>query len=168
MIKDYFQKLWGLWSKPADFFGDVPHWDRKESSRFAAVTGILLALELGLLEALGGGSLWIVALVTFLLLLVLPFLLVTGCYFWTHFMRLCAFLMGESLSVEKVVPVVSYSMAGLATLGLGLGLGKWLALSVFFFQFLGVENLCVVPVGRPRFSWVCLFPSLGFFSRFLH
>ncbi len=168
MVKDYFGKLWRLWSGPADFFGETQALDKKASFRFAVMTGVFLALELGALEALSGGSKWIVALVTFLLLLGFPLLLVVGATLWVHFMRLCAYLTGESLPAEKTLPVVAYSMAGLVALGLGFGLGKWLALSVFFFQFLGVERalrctrwMAVVYVGLPFSLAAVLF---GFFT----
>jgi len=140
MRHGYFIRLWGLWSDPADFFARPEQGDPSRAVPFAAMTGALLAVELGVWEALTGGSLGMVALVTGLLLLALPVAVLLLSLLWARFMGLCAYFLGEELPKEKVFPVVAYSMAGLASFILGPGLGKWLALSAFFFQFLGLER----------------------------
>jgi hypothetical protein len=142
MIRHYFEDLKFLWLQPADFFARNYHpGDEKDSFRFANLTGILVALELGLAEVLAGGSFFNVLLVTVVMLLAMPFLVTAGIYLWSGFMRLCAFLVGETLPTEPVRQVVAYSIAGIALLGLGFGLGKWLCLAVFVFQVFGVEKV---------------------------
>jgi hypothetical protein len=73
---------------------------------------------------------------------------------------------GETLPLGSVRPVVAYSAAGLVALGVGLGVGKWLALSMFVFQLLGVEKAlgcsrwtAAVYVGLP-FSMVAVLAGL--------
>jgi len=142
MVRHYFENLRFLWFRPSEFFSqNYQPGDEKESFRFANLTGILVALELGLAEILAGGSKLNVVLVTVAMLLAMPFLVTAGIYLWSGFMRLCAFLVGESLPLEPVRQVVAYSIAGIALLGLGFGLGKWLFLAVFIFQFYGVEKV---------------------------
>jgi len=140
MKNDYFTRLLGLWARPSEFFSDPSQGDPSKAVRFAAVTGALVALELGVWEALTGGSLGMVALVTFLLLVGLPLAVLAGAFLWSRFMGLCAYFLGVSLSGARCFPVVAYSMAGLAAFILGPSLGKWLALSAFLFQFLGFER----------------------------
>lgn len=142
MIRQYFENLRFLWFHPGQFYGrtHIPQ-DEKESFRFANLTGIFVALELGLAEILAGGSVVNVTLVTVVMLLAMPFLVTAGIYLWTGFMRLCAFLIGEALPLEPLRQVVAYSVAGIALMGLGFGLGKWLCLAVFLFQLFGVEKV---------------------------
>ena len=45
------------------------------------------------------------------------------------------------MPLEPVRQVVAYSVAGIALLGLGFGLGKWFCLAVFVFQVFGVEKV---------------------------
>jgi hypothetical protein len=142
MVRHYFENLRFLWFRPGEFFiQNYQPGDEKESFRFANLTGVLVALELGLAEILAGGSKVNVVLVTVAMLLAMPFLVTAGIYVWSGFMRLCAFLVGESLPLEPVRQVVAYSIAGIALLGLGFGLGKWLSLAVFVFQVFGVEKV---------------------------
>jgi len=141
MFKDYFQNLVSLWLRPGRFFErNFSPSGEKESVRFAVITGILLALELGVSEALAGGSLGIVALVTGITLLAMPFFVTLWIYLWAAFMKLCAYLLGESYPLEPVRQVVGFSVAGFIPLGFGIGLGKWLALISFPFQVLGIEK----------------------------
>ncbi len=142
MIRQYFENLRFLWLHPAQFFSRTAVGeDEKESFRFANLTGVFVALELGLAEILTGGSVINVTLVTVVMLLAMPFLVTAGIYLWAGFMRLCAFLIGESLPVEPMRQVVAYSVAGIALMGLGFGLGKWFCLSAFVFQVFGVEKV---------------------------
>lgn len=142
MIKHYFEDLRFLWLRPADFFTrNYRPGDEKDAFRFANLTGILVALELGLAEVLSGGSLFNVLLVTVVMLLAMPFLVTAGIYLWAGFMGLCAFLVGETLPAEPVRQIVAYSVAGIALMGLGFGLGKWLCLAAFVFQVFGVEKV---------------------------
>jgi hypothetical protein len=156
MKNGYFAKLLGIWSRPADFFSDPSLGDPSKAVPFAAVTGACVALELGTWEALTGGSLGMVALVTGLLLAGLPLVVLAGAFLWSRFMGLCAYFLGESLPASRCFPVVAYSMAGLTAFILGPGLGKWFALSAFLFQFLGFERslsysrwMSLVLVGLP-------------------
>ncbi len=142
MVKQYFENLRFLWFRPAEFFARKYHpGDEKEAFRFANLTGILVAFELGLAEIGAGGSKLNVLLVTVVMLLAMPFWVTAGIYLWTGFIRLCAFLVGEGLPTEPLRQVVAYSIAGIALLGLGFGLGKWLCLTVFVFQVFGVEKV---------------------------
>jgi hypothetical protein len=141
MIKEYLNDLKFLWLRPSEFF-DRPRkeGDEKAISKFTILTGVLVALEVGLVEALGGGSIWIIALITALNVLVLPFAIMVWVYLWTSFVRFCAILLGETLPLEPVRQVVAYSAAGLVALGLGFGLGKWLLLAIVVFQIVGIEK----------------------------
>ena len=141
MFKNYFQNLTELGLHPARFFErDFGPAGEKESIRFAVLTGVLVALELGISEALGGGSLGIVALVTGLTLLGMPFFVTLWIYLWAGFMKLCAYLLGENFPLQPVRQVVGFSVAGMIPLGIGFGFGKWLALASFPLQVLGVEK----------------------------
>jgi hypothetical protein len=141
MVKQYFEDLRFLWFRPAEFFGrEFGVLAEKDAFRFANFTGILVALELGLVEIFSGSS-WVnVTLVMLLFLLGMPFLVNAGIYLWSGFIRLCAYLLGENLPAEPLRLVVAYSIAGIAFLGVGFGLGKWLALASFVFQVFGVEK----------------------------
>lgn len=142
MIKQYFENLKFLWLRPAEFFGRTSDLaGEKEAFRFANLTGVLVSLEIGLAEVLSGGSKVNVVLVTVVMLLAMPFLVTAGIYLWSGFIRLCAYLLGEPLPLEPVRLVVAYSIAGIAFLGLGFGLGKWLALATFVFQVFGLEKV---------------------------
>lgn len=172
MIKDYFNQLIGLWLHPVEFFTKrFDPEDEKAATRFSILTGILVALESGISEALGGGSLGIVALVTVILLVAMPFLVTVWIYAWTGFLKLCSFLLNlnENLDVERMRRVVAYSLAGLIVSAVGFGLGKWLILVMFIFQVLGTERVqrcsrwtAVVYVGLP-FSLMAVLGILGAF-----
>lgn len=141
MVKEYFEKLSQLWMGPVGFFEqDSSHSSEKDALQFAVITSLLVALELGIAEALSGESLGMVALVTLLMLFGMPFLFAGWVYLWASFIKLCGNLMGENLSLQPVRRVVAYSAAGFAALGVGFGLGKWLALAVFVFQVFGIEK----------------------------
>jgi hypothetical protein len=168
MIKEYFRQLIGLWLHPVEFFSKrFDPEDEKAATRFSVLTGVLVTLEFGAGEALGGGSLGIVALVTLLLLVLMPFLVTVWIYAWTAFLKLCAFLLEQELDMERVRRVVAFSLAGLAALAVGFGLGKWLALAMFVFQVFGVERVqkcsrwtAAVFVGLP-FSLMAVLVLLG-------
>jgi hypothetical protein len=90
-------------------------------------------------------------------------------YVWAAFMKLCAALLDEDLSLEPLRRVVAFSVGGLVSLGLGYGLGKWVALVMFVFQVFGVERVqkcsrwtAAVYVGLP-FSLVAVLGLLGAF-----
>jgi hypothetical protein len=102
---------------------------------------MVVALELGLSEALGGGDLRIIAFVTLVLFLVMPFVLSAWVWLWARFITLCSQLLGESLPLDKVRLVVSYSAGGWITLVLGFGWGALLSTVMVFFQALGFEKV---------------------------
>lgn len=170
MIKEYFGQLIGLWLHPAEFFRErFDPEDEKAAIRFSILTGVLVVLEFGAGEALGGGAPGIVALVTALLLVGTPFFVTVWIYAWAAFIKFCAFLLEQELDMERVRRVVAYSMAGLAALVVGFGLGKWLALSMFLFQVFGVERVqkcsrwtAAIFVGLP-FSLMAVLALLGAF-----
>jgi hypothetical protein len=142
MVQQYFLNLSFLWSKPTEFFEKkYDARDEKEAFRFANITGVLVALELGVAEIFSGGSITNVALVTLVMLLGMPFFVNAWIYLWSGFMKLCASMLGETLPLEPMRQVVAYSVAGISLLGIGYGLGKWLALATFFFQVLGIEKV---------------------------
>jgi hypothetical protein len=142
MVQEYFQNLRFLWSRPAEFFDDNYDADGETKAfRFANITGLLVAVELGVAEIFSGGSIMNVVLVTLVMLLGMPFFVNAWIYLWSGFMKLCAYMLGEVLPLEPVRQVVAYYVAGLAFLGLGYGLGKWLALAIFVFQIFGVEKV---------------------------
>ncbi len=142
MLKDYFEKLKRLWLRPAEFFASSfdPE-DENAATWFAVLTGLLVALELGAGEILSGGSKVNVILVTVVMLLAMPFFVTAWIYLWAGFLKLCASLLGENMPLQPIRQVVAYSIAGIALLGLGFGLGKWLALATFVFQVFGVEKV---------------------------
>src|SRR5579864_4764734 len=114
MAKEYFDKLKLVWFRPVEFFDqDFGPEGEKNAFRFAVLTGFLVALELGISEALSGGSPGIVAFVTVILLAGMPLAVTVWIYFWTGFVRLCAYLLGEGLPIRQVRLVVAYSLAGL-------------------------------------------------------
>jgi len=169
MITAYLKQLRSLWLQPSDFYSQVVLQEGEgESSRFSVLTALFVALELGLVEAFSDRSIWIVALVTVILLVAMPFLVTVWTYLWSGFIKLCAGLLGESLPWEPLRRVVAYSAAGLTALGLGYGLGKWVALATFLFQVIGIEKAircsrwtAIVYVGLP-FSMVAVLG--GFFA----
>lgn len=142
MISNYCRKTKELFTRPSDFYGEVLQQpDLKGAARYTALTGVFVALGLALRELLLNGSPSLVALVTALLLLLMPAVMLAGVYAWTGFMRLCAGLLDESLPDLPLRLVVAYSVAGFLTLGLGFTLGKWLSLVFLIFQVLGVERM---------------------------
>jgi hypothetical protein len=142
MVQQYFRNLKFLWLQPSAFFDEnYDSRDEKEAFRFANITGILVALELGIAEIFSGGSITNVALVTLVMLLGMPFFVNAWIYLWSGFMKLCAYMLGEVLPLEPTRQVVAYSVAGIALLGLGYGLGKWLGLATFVFQMFGMEKV---------------------------
>ena len=169
MVKEYLENLRSIWSGPADFFErNFGPSGEKDAFQFAVLTSFLVALELGLSEAWSGGSLGMVALVTVLMLIGMPFFMTAWVFLWASFMKLCGYLLGESLPLGPLRRVSAYSAAGLVALGVGFGLGKWLALAVFVFQIFGVEKslrcsrwTAAVYVGLP-FSLVAVL--MGFFT----
>ena len=163
MVLEYFQNLGFLWSRPAEFF-DKNYDVRGENKafRFANITGILVSVELGVVEIFSGGSVMNVVLVTLVMLLGMPFFVNAWIYLWSGFMKLCAYMLGEVLPLEPVRQVVAYSVAGLAFLGLGYGLGKWLALAIFIFQIFGVEkSFAVFTVDGGDLCGPAFFPGRG-------
>ncbi len=142
MVQEYFRDLGFLWSRPSEFFRENYDADGENKAfRFANITGILVALELGIAEIFSGGSVTNVALVTLVMLLGMPFFVNAWIYLWSGFMKLCAYMLGEVLPLEPVRQIVAYSVAGLTLFGLGYGLGKWLALATFVFQVVGIEKV---------------------------
>ncbi len=141
MLKDYFQKLKTIWTRTSEFYENIlGRGDSSEATRFAAFTGILVALELSFAEVVNGGSMTMVALVTVMMFVFTPFLTLAWVYLWAGFIRLCGLLLGEKLPLETIQLVVAYSSAGLVTLGVGFLWGKWLALITVIFQVLGAER----------------------------
>ena len=141
MIQHYLQELRALWLDPSGFFGHPQgRLNEKDSFRFANLTGLLIALELGLAEVIAGGSWGNVAWVTLAMFVILPFLVNAWIYLWDAFIRLCASLLGETLPSQSTRYVVAYSLAGFLLVGIGFGLGKWLVLATFAFQVLGLEK----------------------------
>jgi hypothetical protein len=157
MLNQYFKQLIALWLNSSIFFEKtVNKSDDKQASRFVVLTSFLVALELGLAQAFSGGDLRIVAFVTFLLLLFMPFALWVWVYAWSLFIRLCGQLLGEDLPLNKVRLVVAYSAGGWITLGLGFTLGGLLSVVMVVFQALGFQKVLgyskwnsVVYVGFP-------------------
>ena len=141
MLKTYIRKLRLLWRHPVEFFQEAQYEpDLKEASRFAILTGLLVALEIGVTEALSGGHTEIVALVTLALLVVMPLVVMLWIYLWAGFMKLCGFLLGNDLPSGPLRQAVAYSTGGWVPIIVGFGLGKWMALVTFLFQFFGVEK----------------------------
>ncbi|HVZ81164.1 MAG TPA: hypothetical protein VHE12_10290 [bacterium] len=141
MIQRYFQDMRSLWLDPSGFFARSPErLNEKEAFRFANLTGLAIALELGLVEILSGSSWMNVVLVTLVMFLALPFLVNAWIYLWDGFLRLCAFLLGEKVPFTETRSVVAYSLGGFLFVGIGFGVGKWLALATFLFQVLGLEK----------------------------
>jgi len=142
MIKAYFQKLFFLWRRPTEFFSSVAFEAKpQEASTFAALTAVLVALLLGLQEALSGGTPSIVAFVTLVLLVALPFVVLVCGYLWALFIRLTGYLLGANLSLPDLQKLVLYSSGGLAALGVAYLLGKWVALAVLVFQVIGAGEV---------------------------
>ncbi len=149
MFTEYFDQLRSLWLRPSVFFETTAKKnDEKLASRFVVRTSLLVALELGLSEALGGGDLRIIAFVTLVLVLVMPFVLAMWVSLWSRFIALCAQLLGEKVPLDKVRLVVSYSAGGWITLVLGFGWGALLSTIMVFFQALGFEKV----LGYSRWS----------------
>ncbi len=157
MFNQYFTQLISLWLRPSDFYEKtVKKSDYKQASRFVTLTSFLVALELGLSEALSGGDLRIIAFVTLLLILFMPFVLWFWVSVWSLFVRLCGQLFGEELPLDKVRLIVSYSAGGWVTLLLGFGWGGLLSVVMVVFQALGFQKVLgyskwnsVVYVGFP-------------------
>ena len=142
MFSEYLNQLKDLWLRPSDFFEKtVKKGDDKLASRFVVRTSLLVALELGFSEALGGGDLRIIAFVTLVLVLVMPFVLSLWVLLWSLFIRLCAQLLGETLPLDKVRLIVSYSAGGWVTLVLGFGWGLLFSMIMVFFQAVGFEKV---------------------------
>ena len=137
-MKNYFRKLLMLWTRPGEFYSAAAlETDSQPASNFAALTAILVAVELGLQEALSGGTLSIVAFVTVALLIALPFGVLLSGFLWAGFIRLTASLLGADLPFLALQKLVFYSCGGLAAMALAFLVGKWAALAVFFFQVAG-------------------------------
>ncbi len=142
MIKAYFRKLVFLWRHPVDFFSTAALESKpQEASTFAAMTAVLVSLELGLQEALSRGTLSIVAFVTLMLLIGLPFAVLVCGYLWAYFIRLTGILLGADLYLPDLQKLVFYSSGGLAALGVAYLLGKWVAIAALFFQVVGAEKV---------------------------
>ncbi len=142
MVTEYLSQLKFLWFRCPEFFEQTFNKpDEKGGIRFAILTSLLVALEIGLSEALSGGTIWIVVLVTGVMLAGLPFAVLLWVYLWSFFIKLCGVLLGETLPTEKTRPIVAYSVGGLVALGLGFGLGGILTLVIFVFQFFGFQKV---------------------------
>jgi hypothetical protein len=142
MFDQYFNQLLGLWFRPSDFYEKtVNKSDNKQASRFVVLTSFLVALELGLAEALTGGDLRIVAFVTLLLILFIPFVFWVWVHGWTWFIHICGLLLGEDFPMEKIRPIVAFSAGGWITLGLGFGWGGLLSVVIVVFQALGFQKV---------------------------
>ncbi len=142
MIKDYFQNLIFLWTKPGPFFSSVAQESKPQAaSNFAALTSILVAVLLGLQEALSGGTLSIVAFVTVALLIALPFAVLVCGYLWAAFIRLTGYLLGAQLSLDDLQKLVFYSTGGMAALALAFLIGKWGLLAVIYFEVVGSAEI---------------------------
>jgi hypothetical protein len=141
MLKTYLRKLRLLWRHPSVFFEEVQYeTNLKDAGRFAVITGLIVALEIGIFEVLSGGDLEIVAVVTAGLLVLMPLAVMLWIYGWAGFMRLCGLLLGNDLPSDSLRRAVAYSTGGWIPFIVGFGLGKWLALMTFAFQFFGVEK----------------------------
>jgi hypothetical protein len=149
MVTDYLAQLKFLWFRCPEFYEQTfSKSEGKGAIRFAILTSLLVALEIGLSEAFSSGTIWIggsslrnVGLVTGVMLAGLPFAVVLWVYLWTFYMGLCGVLMGETLPKEKIRSIVAYSVGGLVALGLGFGLGGLLTLVVFVFQYVGFQKV---------------------------
>jgi hypothetical protein len=142
MFQRYFSQLFSLWVRPSVFYeATVKASDAKQASRFVVFTSFLVAIELGLAQALSGGDLRIVIFVTFLLVLFVPFALWVWVYGWSLFIRLCGQLFGADIPFDKIRLVVAYSAGGWVALGLGFGLGGLLTVVMVFFQALGFQKV---------------------------
>ncbi|HVM33353.1 MAG TPA: hypothetical protein VMU88_09490, partial [bacterium] len=98
MFRPYFDQLKLAYTDPGRFFDQALQTNRlSQALRFAALTGVCVALELGISEAFASTSWAIVALVSGLTLLVMPLVLVVWVYVWAAFIQLCAFLLQEDL-----------------------------------------------------------------------
>jgi hypothetical protein len=142
MFNQYFNQLLALWSRPSNFYEKtVKKSDAKQASRFVVLTSFLVALEMGLTQALTGGDLRIVAFVTLLLILFMPLVLWVWVHGWAWFIRICGLLLGENFPIEKIRPIVAFSAGGWITLGLGFGLGGLLSIVMVAFQALGFRKV---------------------------
>jgi len=142
MFNQYFSRLFALWLHSSDFYGEtVRKSDNKQASRFVVLTSFLVALELGLTQALTGGDLRIVAFVTLLLILFMPLVFWVWVNGWAWFIRVCGLLLGEDIPMEKIYPIVAFSAGGWITLGLGFGLGGLLSVVIVVFQALGFQKV---------------------------
>lgn len=142
MVIQYLNQLKFLWLRPSEFFEKtVKKSDEKQASRFVLLTSLLVALELGLSEAFTGGDLRLIAFVTLLMVLFMPFVISLWVYLWSLFIRLCGQLLGEALPLEKIRPIVAYSAGGWITFGLGFGWGALFSIVMVFFQAVGFEKV---------------------------
>src|SRR5690348_11080896 len=120
MFRPYFDQLKLAYTDPGRFFDQaLANSSQSQALRFAALTGVCIALELGISEAFASTSWAIVALVTGLTLVAMPLVLVVWVYLWAAFIQLCAFLLQEDLPFAPLRLMVGYSAAGLVFLGLG-------------------------------------------------
>src|SRR6185369_1517533 len=118
MVTDYLAQLKFLWFRCPEFYERTfsrPY--EKGPIRFAILTSLLVALEIGFSEAFSSGTIWIggsslrnVGLVTAVMLAGLPFLVLVWVYLWSFFIGLCGVLLGETLPLEKTRPIVAYSV----------------------------------------------------------
>lgn len=157
MFKNYLRKLRLLWRHPSVFFEEAQYeTDLKDAGRFAVITGLIVALEIGLFEAITAGDEKIVLVVTAGLLALMPLAVMLWIFLWAGFMKLCGLLLGNDLPTDTLRRAVAYSTGGWIPFIVGFGFGKWLALMTFVFQFFGVERglrcsrwAAVVYVGLP-------------------
>ena len=142
MFKDYIAQIKLAYTSPSRFFEQaLQRGSFAQALQFAALTGVCIALELGISEAFASSSPAIVALVTLLTLLAMPLVLMAWVFVWSTFIQLCAFLLQEHLPFFPLRLMVGYSSAGLLFLGLGGWFGKLLSLTTLFFQVWGMERV---------------------------
>ena len=142
MLNVYINQVKLAYTRPGRFFDEaLQRGSLPKALEFAALTGVCIALELGISEAFASSSPAIVALVTFLMLIVMPVVLMAWVYVWSAFIQLCAFLLQENLPFSLLRLMVGYSSAGLLFLGLGGWFGKFLSLATIVFQVWGMERV---------------------------
>ncbi|HET9870529.1 MAG TPA: hypothetical protein VFR02_08550, partial [bacterium] len=110
MFRDYFQQIKLAYTRPGRFFEQaLQQGSLSQALRFSALTGVCVALELGVSEAFASSSLPIVGLVTALTLVALPLASVVWVFGWAAFIRLCGFLLQEDLASPSLRLMVGYS-----------------------------------------------------------